>query len=115
MSARALCGDAHQAEDLAVETLAEAWRSLGRFDGRGRLSAWLAGILRHRFLKSRRRARPVRPGAENDRESLSREPAPDAAAAAAEEGARLRRAVAALPAEALSEMKRLDPLNPNLK
>lgn len=97
--ARGLCGDAHEAEDLAVETLTEAWRSLGRFDGRGRLTAWLAGILRHRFLKSRRRARPARPGAETHGEGLSREPGPDTAAAAAEEGARLRRAVAALPEE----------------
>ena len=49
--ALALGKDSHWAEDLAQETLVEAWRSLARFDGRCRFSTWLYGILRHRFLK----------------------------------------------------------------
>lgn len=53
--ALAMCGDRHVAEDLAQETLFEAWRSLTRFDGRCRFSTWLFGILRHRFLKHVRR------------------------------------------------------------
>lgn len=97
--ARALCGDAHEAEDLAVETLAEAWRSIGRCDARRSLAAWLAGILRHRFLKSRRRRRPERPGPHAAAEPAGQTAAPDALTAAAEEAAGLRAAVASLPAE----------------
>ena len=52
--ALALCKDRHWAEDLAQETLVEAWRCLERFDGRCHFSTWLYGILRHRFLKGRR-------------------------------------------------------------
>ena len=52
--ALALGKDGHWAEDLAQETLVEAWRSLARFDGRCQFSTWLYGILRHRFLKGRR-------------------------------------------------------------
>ena len=52
--ALALGKDGHWAEDLAQETLVEAWRCLARFDGRCQFSTWLYGILRHRFLKGRR-------------------------------------------------------------
>jgi RNA polymerase sigma-70 factor (ECF subfamily) len=97
--ARALCGDAHEAEDIAVETFAEAWRSLGRFDGRGPLAAWLHGILRHRFQKSRRRTRPLPPGDDAPGERASREPDPCAAAGDRETAARLRTVVAGLPRE----------------
>ena len=49
--ALALCHDRQTAEDIAQETLMEAYKSLPRFDGRCRFSTWLNGILRHRFLK----------------------------------------------------------------
>ena len=96
--ARALCHDDHDAEDLAQETLVEAWRSLRRFDGRCRFSTWLYGILRHRFLKSRRKPRPLA-GAEAADEQLSREVLPVAAAAQAEDARLVQVALAALPDE----------------
>ncbi len=56
-----MTGDADVAEDLAAETLVEAWRSLRRFDGSCKFSTWLFSILLHRFQKHVRRAksRPV--------------------------------------------------------
>ena len=55
-----LCGNPHTAEDLAPETMVEAWRSVGRFNGACRFSTWLYAILLHRFQKLVRRNR-VRP------------------------------------------------------
>ena len=49
--------DSHWAEDLAQETLVEAWRSLACFDGRCRFSTWLFAILLHRRQKWARRVR----------------------------------------------------------
>jgi RNA polymerase sigma-70 factor, ECF subfamily len=96
----ALAKDGHWAEDLAQETLIEAWRCLPRFDGRCRFSTWLYGILRHRFLKGRRHANAV-PLSKSD--LLGNEPSadrsPDCSAEASEDAHRLRQAVARLPEE----------------
>jgi RNA polymerase sigma-70 factor (ECF subfamily) len=98
--ALALGKDGHWAEDLAQETLVEAWRSLARFDGRCRFSTWLYGILRHRFLKGRRRQNAVRLSASD---ALGQEPCtaclPDRSAETSEDAQRVRRAVANLPEE----------------
>jgi len=98
--ALALGKDGHWAEDLAQETLVEAWRSLARFDGRCRFSTWLYGILRHRFLKGRRNQNAVRPFASD---ALSQEPCtaytPDRSAEMSEDARRVRQAVASLPEE----------------
>lgn len=53
----ALCRDPATAEDLVVETLAEAWKSLPRFNDTCRFSTWLYAILLHRFQKLARKAR----------------------------------------------------------
>lgn len=55
------------AEELVVETMVEAWRSLGNFDGSCRWSTWLYAILLHRHQKATRRSRwrPLR-GADLD-------------------------------------------------
>ena len=97
--ARALCRDDQEAEDLAQETLVEAWRSLRRFDGRCRFSTWLYGILRHRFLKAHRKRRPAAGGDETAVERPSREAPPPAAAEQAEDARLVQAAPAALPDE----------------
>ena len=91
--------DSHWAEDLVQETLLDAWRSLKRFDGRCRFSTWLYGILRHRFLKGRRRHAPL--SSLSDALDGDQDPAgsPDRLAEASEDAQRVRRAVAGLPEE----------------
>ena len=101
-SARVMCRDDRQAEDLAQETLVEAWKSLPRFDGRCALSTWMHGILRHRFLKAVRRthSRPALSfGDTGTEDAVHAGPSPSEHAQRADEAARLRAAVAALPEE----------------
>lgn len=96
----ALGKDNHWAEDLAQETLVEAWRSLARFDGRCRFSTWLYGILRHRFLKGRRQQRAATSSLPD---ALGQVPdtahPPDHSAETSEDAQRIRNAVASLPEE----------------
>ena len=96
--ALAFCRDGHWAEDLAQETLVEAWRSLARFDSRCKFSTWLYGILRHQFLKGRRNQNAARPAAPD---ALDQEPCtsrtPSSCAEASEDASRIRQAVASLP------------------
>ena len=105
----ALCRDESAAEDLVVETLGEAWKSLARYDGVCRFSTWLYAILVHRYLKQVRRARtqPVplsRLGVEeamSGREVLENFPAPQPGpleeAEREELSAQVDQAVAVLP------------------
>src|SRR5262245_61526979 len=57
--ATALCGDAALAEDLAQETLFEAWKSIRRYNGRCRFFTWLYAILLNRYRNVLRERRPV--------------------------------------------------------
>lgn len=106
------CGLTHElsaAEDLVAETLVEAWRSIGRYNGACRLSTWLFSILLHRHQKALRRARsrPIPLAAlalvEADARRQAQENLPATGASPAEEamrneaGHKLRRAVEALP------------------
>jgi RNA polymerase sigma-70 factor (ECF subfamily) len=101
-SAHAFCGDTHLARDLAQETLFEAWKSIARFDARCALSTWLHGILRHRFLKSLRRAKH-RPSlqllADTPDPTDSTQSSPADAAGDRDQATLLRQQVATLPEE----------------
>lgn len=101
-TALAMCRDLHLAQDLAQETLAEAWRSLARFDGRCRFTTWLHGILVHRSHKAVRHAasRPRLLTDEDTLRSQSIDARSPAVMAEQREGATvLHAAVAALPEE----------------
>lgn len=93
-----LCRDRQLAEDIAQETLYEAWRSISRFDGRCRFSTWLYGILRHRSYKAVRRV-VRRPVAELPSEDVASPADPLRESQRVEDAARVRQAVAALPEE----------------
>lgn len=54
-----LCGRPGLAEDLAQETLVEAWRCLKSFNGRSQLFTWLCAILLNRFRNALRQKRPI--------------------------------------------------------
>jgi len=107
--ARGLCGDWSTAEDLASETLVEAWRSLARYDQSCRFSTWLFSILTHRHqnLLRRARSRPIPlanlPATEAEARKQIQEnvpaasPSPAEAAARAETEDRLRSAIESLP------------------
>jgi RNA polymerase sigma-70 factor (ECF subfamily) len=107
--ARGLCGDLEIAEDLASETLVEAWRSLARYDQSCRFSTWLFSILLHRHQNNLRRARsrPVPlahlPAYEAEAHQQIQESVPAAslspaeATLRAETEDRLRSAIASLP------------------
>jgi RNA polymerase sigma-70 factor, ECF subfamily len=54
-----LCGENALAEDLAQDTLVEAWRCVHRYNGRCRLFTWLCAILLNRYRNVRRQKRPI--------------------------------------------------------
>ena len=107
--ALALCRNPATAEDLAADTIIEAWKSIGRFDGRCRFSTWLYAILLHRHQKlvRQQRSRPVSlsllPVSEADASERLLERLPDPqpfspdVLARTDDDARLREAVQALP------------------
>ena len=55
--ATALTGDLNSAEDIASETLIEAWKSLPHYNESCQFSTWLYAILIHRYQKAVRHAR----------------------------------------------------------
>jgi RNA polymerase sigma-70 factor (ECF subfamily) len=105
--ANTLCGSAAQAEELAQDTLVQAWKSLHRYNGRCRFFTWLCAILLHRHRNMLRHRRPLLwwALAEPAREEFSThaahqtavETGPDEAVQSREREALLRNCVAALP------------------
>lgn len=92
-----MIGDAHEAEDLAQETLLRLHRSLGRFDPAQPLAPWLFGIAAHvcrDWLRWRARRREMPSEAP---EGIAPGASPAEQAAGAEQRERLARAVRRLP------------------
>ena len=107
--ALALCGNETVAEDLAQDTLVEAWKSLRRYNGRCQFFTWLCAIMlhRHRNLLRAKRAIPFsqlnKPDYSDARDRLTQlaDPgaAPDEAAQVRERAAFVRTCLQALPAK----------------
>lgn len=107
-NACSVCGQAGLAEELARETLVEAWKSLHRYDGRCQFFTWLCAILLHRYRNVLRARHPFPFSALARREhanairQLENLPdtrsAPDEAAQQAERALLLRRSLERLPA-----------------
>jgi RNA polymerase sigma-70 factor (ECF subfamily) len=103
----ALCGNAVAAEDLAQDTLVEAWKSLRRYNGRCQFFTWLCAILlnRHRNTVRRKRPMPFAAFAAGDddkfQHSLNQlpdhEPLPDQAALLRDQAAIVWKCIQALP------------------
>lgn len=93
-----LTGDEELAADLTQETYRKAWRALGGFRGGCAITSWLCRIAYTTFLNHIRRPRALVALSEEHQEVL-RDPgeSPEDSLLAAIEGARLRRAVRALP------------------
>ncbi len=95
-----LCGNATLAEDLAQETLVEAWKCLRRYNGQCQFFTWLCAILlnRHRNLLRKKRPLPFSAFARHDRDEFQNkisnltdpDPLPDEAAQLHEQAVRVR-------------------------
>jgi len=57
--AMSLCGNVSLAEELAQDTLVEAWKSLRRYNGRCQLFTWLCAILLNRYRNTLRKKLPL--------------------------------------------------------
>jgi RNA polymerase sigma-70 factor (ECF subfamily) len=105
----ALCGNAALAEELAQDTLVEAWKCLRRYNGRCQFFTWLCAILLNRYRNTVRQKRPVAWSAlaGQDREEFRNNfdnatddnSLPDGAAELREQAALVRRCIATLPAK----------------
>jgi RNA polymerase sigma-70 factor (ECF subfamily) len=107
--AMALSGNATLAEELAEDTLVEAWKSLRRYNGRCEFFTWLCAILLHRYRNSLRknRLRPLCPRAGREQDELTnaaekladQASLPDEAAALHDQSALVRECIDSLPAK----------------
>jgi len=107
--AMTLCGNATLAEDLAQDTLVEAWKCLRRYNGRCQFFTWLCAILLNRYRNTVRQKRPmpISSLAGDDREEIQsaidkladEDSLPDQAAQVREQAALVMECIEALPAK----------------
>ncbi len=105
--AMALCGNVALAEELAQDTLVEAWKCLRRYNGRCEFFTWLCAILLNRYRNSLRnnRLRPVSTLGSREQDEFTnavekladRSFLPDEAAELREQSALVRKCIEALP------------------
>jgi RNA polymerase sigma-70 factor, ECF subfamily len=104
----ALCGNLTLAEDLAQDTLVEAWKGLHRYNGRCQFFTWLCAILLNRYrnvLRGNRLRPAATPGARDQDEFENHANLPDHAAwpdqavERREQAVLVRQCVLALPAK----------------
>ncbi len=94
-----MCGDWHEAQDLAQTALLKAWRKRHGFDGRAELRTWIFAIARNHW-RDRLRKRRTRPGMERmNAEFATAWPGPGAAAARGELARAITAALETLPAD----------------
>jgi RNA polymerase sigma-70 factor (ECF subfamily) len=98
--AMTLCGNAAMAEDLAQDTLVEAWKCLRRYNGRCQFFTWLCAILLNRLRNALREKRPPPLADEAAPEAAPDErDRPDQMLLQGEQAALVRKCIAALPAK----------------
>jgi RNA polymerase sigma-70 factor (ECF subfamily) len=104
--AMTLCANSTLAEDLAQDTLVEAWKYLKRYNGRCQFFTWLCAILLNRYRNTLRQQRGApavtpAPGCDPGQSALTQlpdhGPAPDEAAQYREQAALVRQCIRALP------------------
>ena len=105
----ALCGNVSQAEELAQDTLVEAWKCLRRYNGRCEFFTWLCAILLNRYHHSLRKNRlqPFSALVHREQDKFNRavevladcDSLPDETVQLHEQAAQVRACIRALPAK----------------